>query len=64
MQNEYYYVNELEAKMEEFIEEESVDHPFGYLPDYISRRMAEAAFAVLKNAKELNDFMQREDLLK
>ena len=64
MQNEYYYLNALENKMQEFIEEESGESDFGYVADNLVRRMAEAAFAVLKNNREINDYFLKEDMLK
>lgn len=63
MENEYYYLNVLENKMQEFLEEESGENDFGYVPDNIQRRMAEAAFAVLKNNRELWDYLEKEGLI-
>lgn len=58
MQNEYYYLSELELAMSEFLDKEhSENSAFGWVPPNISRRMAEAAWAVLKNNKELNDYL-------
>ena len=49
--------------MEEFIDEECVpDNEFGWIPPLLSRRMAEAAWAVLKNNNELNDFLKKESI--
>lgn len=64
MNNEYYYLQELENRMQDFLTDENNGEDFGILPDFISRRMAEAAFAVLKNSRELSDYLQREDMLK
>jgi hypothetical protein len=64
MNNEYYYLNELKLKMEQFIEDECGENEFGYLPDNLGKRMAEAAFAVLQNNKEVTDYLQREGQLK
>lgn len=64
MQNEYYYLSCLESKMDDFINEEYADSNFGYLPDNIQKRMAEAAYAVLKNNHELNQYLEREGIIK
>lgn len=64
MQNEYYYLNELELRMDSFIDDNAIDSDFGWLPDNIAKRMAEAAFAVLQNSKEVTDYLQREGHLK
>jgi hypothetical protein len=65
MENEYYYLNELELLMEKFITDQTKTGPeFGWLPPLINRRMAEAAYAVLVNTKELNDFLEKEGQLK
>lgn len=64
MNNEYYYLNELKIKMEEFIEAEHSGNEFGWMPDNLGKRMAEAAFAVLKNSKEVTDYLEREGELK
>lgn len=63
MENEYYYLAELESRMIDFINDEVQDGEAGWLPDNISRRMAEAAFAVLKNNKELSDYFKEQELL-
>jgi len=64
MVNEYYYLNELEIKMEEFLETETCsDNDLGWIAPMTKRRMAEAAFAVLKNAQELNIYLEREGVL-
>lgn len=64
MNNEFYYLQELELKMDSFIEENCSNGDFGWMPDYLSKRMAQAAFAVLQNSKELNDYLEREGELK
>lgn len=63
MENEYYYLHKLEELLETFLNKESTDGEFGWLPDNLARRMAEAAYAVLKNSKEVTDYMERENLL-
>lgn len=64
MNNEYYYLQELQNKMDEFIEDECAEGAFGWLPDNLAKRMAEAAFAVLQNSKEVTDYLERECELK
>lgn len=64
MNNEYYYLNELKIKMEEFIETECSDQEFGWIPDNLGKRMAEAAFAVLQNSREVTDYLERDGQLK
>ncbi len=64
MNNEYYYLQELQNKMDQFIEEECAEGDFGWMPDNLAKRMAEAAFAVLQNSKEVTDYLQREGELK
>lgn len=64
MNNEYYYLQQLHNKMDQFIEEEYAGNDFGWMPDNLAKRMAEAAFAVLKNNKEVTDYLEREGELK
>lgn len=64
MDNEYYYLNELQNKIGDFLAAECGDNEFGWMPDHLAKRMAEAAFAVLKNSKEVTDYLKREGELK
>lgn len=64
MNNEYYYLQELQNRMDQFIEVECTQGVFGYMPDNLAKRMAEAAFAVLKNSKEVTEYLNREGVLK
>lgn len=65
MQNEYYYLSALEQNIEDFLQKETLDdNEFGWVPENIARRMAEAAFAVLRSNKELNDYLDKEGLIK
>lgn len=64
-QNEFYYKSKLVAKMEEFIGKElSDDHDLGFLSDNLAINMAEAAYLVLKQNKDVNDYMDQNSLLK
>lgn len=64
MDNEYYYLHDLESRMEDFIIAENENGEFGWIPPRLHRRMAEAAFAVLKNSKELQHYLISENELK
>lgn len=64
MDNEYYLLNDLEIRMEAFIIEENQNGEFGWISPCLHRRMAEAAFAVLKNSKELQNYLISENELK
>lgn len=64
MQNEFYYLNNLEVAMQNFLEEEgNNDNELGWVPDELSRNMAIAAFTVLKHNYHLNEFMKKEGII-
>ncbi len=59
-----YYRNELERQMEKFVEAElGDDHEFGYLSENLQRRMADAAWTVLLQNKEVNDYFKEQGML-
>lgn len=58
MQNEFYYLNELELMMDKFIESNSNEGEFGWISDTLAKRMAQAAFATLQANKEASDYVQ------
>lgn len=65
MRNEYYYKQELENLMEHFIDKETDNQSdFGWVSNNLARNMANAAFAVLKQNLDLNDYFTKEDMLK
>lgn len=61
MQNEFYYLNELELIMDNFIETNSQDGTFGWISDTTAKRMAQAAFAVIQTNKEVSDFVEAQN---
>lgn len=63
MDNEYYYLNELEIHMEKFLDDENTDFDFCVIPPFLKRRMAEAAFSVLKNNAELYQHLKSEEII-
>jgi hypothetical protein len=61
MQNENYYKAELESKMQEFLDD-NPDNDFGWLGDNITSLMTDAAFAVLKSSKDVQEYLSREGI--
>ena len=61
MENEFYYKSELQNVIEKFLNKEaSIDNnEFGYIPDALSKNMAEAAYLVLKQNAETNIFIEQ-----
>jgi len=60
MQNEYYYLNELELLMDKFIQDNSTEGEFGWVPPFLAKRMAQAAFSVVQNSKEVSDYVEEQ----
>ena len=57
MKNEHYYRQELENKIEEFIETEGAEGDFGWVGENAARLMADAAFSVLMASKDVQDYL-------
>ncbi len=59
-QNEYYYKNRLLTKMNEFIDKDlSDDHDLGYLSENLAVHMAEAAYLILKQNQDVNEYIEK-----
>lgn len=57
MQNEYYYRQELENKIEEYIAAEGTESSFGWIGDNTAKLMADAAWSVLMASKDIQDYL-------
>ena len=61
MDNEYYYKSELESVINDFLEKETMNESdFGWMSNNLAKNMADAAFAVLKQNLDVNDFFKEE----
>lgn len=66
MQNEHFYRQELENKIEEWLDEMLADgdHEFGYVSDNLVENMANAAWSVISQNTDSNNFFKKEGLFK
>jgi hypothetical protein len=64
MENEYYYRQNLQNAMNDWLLQETDDdqHELGWIPDELHKRMADAAFAVLIQNIETQEWMEKETL--
>lgn len=60
IQNDHWYLNELESLINDFLINNDVADDVGYLPVNIEKLMSEAAFNVLRTVKDVNDYMEKE----
>lgn len=63
MQNEYYLKAQLAAKISEFIEEECGDGDFKYISENMESHMVEAAWLIVKQNIDTNNFLEKEGFL-
>jgi hypothetical protein len=65
LQNEYYYKNLLSVKMSEFIEEITQDdNELGWISENMESNMTEAAWLIVKQNVDTNNYFKKEDMLK
>ncbi len=63
-QNEYYYKQKLKEKIDKFFDDELCgDHDLGYLGYNTQDLMVEAAWLILMANKDLNDYMESQNML-
>lgn len=59
MQNEYYYKLKLGKLIDKYLDDiTSEDNELGWIPDEMSKNMAEAAWLILKQNVETNEFIE------
>lgn len=64
-QSEYHYKAGLKSAIDKWLDKVTInDNDLGYIPDELVDNMTEAAWLIIKQNKDLNNYLEQQNMLK